>query len=75
MSWKPEVFVQGQWHRNGLVFATEEEAKHNAYNLFQRWTLTENYRAVEVDEPVNYSWDHDLHKLCPVNQPTGADTK
>ena len=22
-----------------------------------RWTAVENYRAVEVDEPVNYRWD------------------
>jgi hypothetical protein len=56
MAWKPEVLVDGQWSRNGLVFATEEEAADSAYGLFRRWTLTNDYRAVEVDEPVNYRW-------------------
>jgi hypothetical protein len=23
MSWKPEVFVEGKWSRNALVFATK----------------------------------------------------
>ena len=59
MAWKPEVQVQGEgdkWHRNGLVFATREEAEANAADLFSRWTLTTAHRAVEVDEPVNYRW-------------------
>jgi hypothetical protein len=58
MSWKPEVFVEGKWSRNALVFATKEEAEASAFNLFSRWMLTEDHRAVEVDEPVNYRW-HD----------------
>jgi hypothetical protein len=56
MSWKPEVFVQGKWSRNGLVFATEQEAADSARNLMYRWILVEDSRAVEVDEPVNYRW-------------------
>jgi hypothetical protein len=56
MSWKPEVFVQGKWCRNSLVFATKEEAEASAFSLFSRWMLTEDHRAVEVDEPVNYHW-------------------
>ncbi len=54
MSWKPEVKVNGEWGRNALVFATKEEAEESAYDLYGRWTLTTDYRAVEVDEPVNY---------------------
>jgi hypothetical protein len=56
MSWKPEVEVEGKYSRNGLVFATEEEAKANARNLMNRWMAVTDYRAVEVDEPVNYKW-------------------
>ena len=55
MSWKPEVEVNGQWSRNALVFATEAEAAESARKLFGRWTMTTGYRAVEVDEPVNYA--------------------
>ncbi len=60
MSWKPEVQVIGEpsdrWSRNGLVFATREEAEASARNLMARWIMVENTRAVEVDEPVNYRW-------------------
>ncbi len=55
MSWKPEVEVNDQWSRNALVFATQEEAAESARELFGRWILTTGYRAVEVDEPVNYA--------------------
>jgi len=56
MSWKPEVFVENKWSRNGLVFATEAEAANNARDLFMRWTSCADSRAVEVTEPVNYSY-------------------
>jgi hypothetical protein len=58
-SWKPEVLVAGngdKWSRNGLVFATEQEAFENARALMSRWMLVTDFRAVEVDEPVNYAW-------------------
>ena len=55
MSWKPEVEVNDQWSRNALVFATQEEAAESARELFGRWMLATGYRAVEVDEPVNYA--------------------
>lgn len=56
MSWKPEVEVQGEFKQNGLVFATEQEAKDNARDLFHRWMLCTDSRAVESDLPVNYKW-------------------
>jgi hypothetical protein len=56
MSWKPEVKVQGEWHRNGLLFETEIEAMDNAHHLCLRWTHVTGYRAVKVREPVNYYW-------------------
>ena len=55
MSWKAEVEVNGQWAGNALVFATQEEAATSARDIFHRWILTTGYRAVEVDEPVNYA--------------------
>ncbi len=54
MGWKPEVLVSGEWGQNALVFATEQEAKDSALDLFSRWTLCVDHRAVEVDEGVNY---------------------
>ena len=54
MSWKPEVEVDGKFSRNGLVFATKEEAEFSAQALMNRWLLVTDCRAVEVDEPVNY---------------------
>jgi len=56
MSWKPEVYVQGSWSQNGLVFKTKEEAEQSARELMGRWMLVEDTRAVEVDKPVNYSF-------------------
>jgi hypothetical protein len=64
MSWKPEVEVEGGWSRNGLVFKTKDEAERSAQSLFQRWTLTTGWRAVEVDEPVNYLLTRDGQLIC-----------
>lgn len=69
MPWKPEVFVDGKWSQNALVFATEKEAHDNAFNLFLRWTQCEGSRAVEVpDAEVNYKYENG--KLIAV-KPTG----
>jgi hypothetical protein len=56
MAWKPEVQTVNdpKWYRNGLVFATEEEAYASAFNLSMRWSAVEDCRAVEVDEPVTH---------------------
>lgn len=54
MSWKPEVEVNGQWAGNAVVFATQEEAAASAKDLYNRWALATNHRAVETSDPVNY---------------------
>ena len=54
MSWRPEVFVDGQWAHNALIFETELEARLRALDLRSRWSLATGYRAFEVDEPANY---------------------
>ena len=58
MSYKPEVKVMnngGQWSQNNLAFATYEEALESARDLYNRWILCEDFRAVESDQPVNYA--------------------
>lgn len=58
MSWKPEVFIKSEnkWCDNALVFATKEEAEQNASDLLMRWFVPIDSRAVESNEPVNYSY-------------------
>ncbi len=56
MSYKPQVFVQGTWSSNALVFATREEAESNAIALMNRWLLVDDTRVIESTDPVNYQW-------------------
>lgn len=56
MSYRPMVKVSGEWAGNALRFATREEAEASALHLFQRWTLCQDYRADESDDPVNFVW-------------------
>lgn len=55
MSYRPMVFVQGEWAGNGLRFATQEEAHASASALMDRWMLVENFRVDESSDPVNYA--------------------
>lgn len=64
MSWKPEVFAEGEWCANGMAFETEAEAKHWADDLLMRWFVPTDARAVESDQPVNYKIED--NKLIPV---------
>lgn len=66
MAWKPEVKVFGEtkFCGNALRFATEAEAKGNVEALAWRWLAVEEWRVVEVEEPVNYAWIEG--KLVPV---------
>ena len=57
MSWKPEVFVDGQWAGNALRFATKEEAEASGRELLSRWFVPTDSRAAESDDPVNYRFD------------------
>jgi hypothetical protein len=45
-----------KWSRNALVFATKQEAEENAHDLFMRWTACDEWRVVEVDEPVSHTY-------------------
>lgn len=56
MSYRPMVQVSGKWAGNALRFATREEAECSARDLYLRWTLCEDSRADESDDPVNYAW-------------------
>lgn len=57
MSFKPEVSTDGGriFHQNALAFATREEAETSARDLMSRWMLVTDWRAVESDQPVNYT--------------------
>jgi hypothetical protein len=55
MSYRPMVYVQGEWAGNGLRFATYQEAEQSARDLMGRWTLVEDYRVDDSDDPVNYA--------------------
>jgi len=64
MSFKPEVFAEGEWCGNGLTFATKEEAEQNAKDLLMRWFVPTDSRAVESDEEPNYQYiDHKLVEI------------
>jgi hypothetical protein len=58
MSWKYEIKVCGdpKFYQNSVVLATKEEAEKAGRNKHWNWTQAEEYRVVEVDEPVNYKW-------------------
>ena len=69
-SWKPEISTDGgkTFGQNGQAFATEEEAKHMAKDIFGRWMLATDCRAVESDEPVNYHLDLERFVLTPIEK-------
>lgn len=66
MSWKPEVLVDGDWCSNSLRFETQAEAEAYAKDLFNRWLLCKDHRAVEDTDPVNYVWDADAYKAVAI---------
>ena len=57
MSFKPEVSTDGghTFHQNALAFAAREEAEASARDRMSRWMLVTDWRAVESDQPVNYT--------------------
>lgn len=55
MSWKPAIKTSGEdFHLNGQTFETKEEAEYMARDIFNRWMLATDHKAVESDEPANY---------------------
>ena len=55
MSWKPAIKTSGEdFHLNGQAFKTKEEAEAMAKDIFNRWMLATDHKAVESDEPANY---------------------
>ena len=55
-NWKPEISTDGgkTFGQNAQVFATYEEARTMAADIFNRWLLATDYRAVETSEPVTH---------------------
>lgn len=58
MSFKPQVTTGSDptFYGNALAFATREEAEANAKDLFYRWMLCTDSRAIESDEPVTHTY-------------------
>ena len=67
MSFRPMVYVQGEWAGNGLRFATSDEAEASARNLMARWFLVDDIRVDESDDAVNYAWDNGLKEVVHVS--------
>tara|TARA_R100001086_G_scaffold191642_1_gene109010 strand:- start:472 stop:702 length:231 start_codon:yes stop_codon:yes gene_type:complete len=67
--YKAEVLLAGgEWGQNGIVWPDRASAEEAARDLWSRWTLTTDHRAVEVDEPPNRpTWDEHVaaHGLPP----------
>jgi len=57
VSYKGEVFVQGEWGSNALRFETADEASGYVRDLACRWTMVEDSRTVASDEPATDIWD------------------
>jgi hypothetical protein len=71
-SFRPEVFVQGEWVANALRFATYSEAKSYAQDLYSRWTLCEGFQAEPCDDPVTHVWV-DGKGIRPIDNPEGSE--
>lgn len=56
-SFKAEMHVGNKWYSNALRFATENEAKAYALNLFSRWTVPDDWRIAQSDDEPNYTAD------------------
>jgi hypothetical protein len=52
-TWRVEVIADnsGKWVGNGLTFETREAAEDYGNDLYRRWTLVREWRAVPVDHP------------------------
>jgi hypothetical protein len=61
MSWKVEVIADrsGKWTSNQLRFATKPEADAYGRDLEARWTLVDEWRAVETDDAATHHWNGD----------------
>jgi hypothetical protein len=53
MGYKTEVYVQGEWSTNAVVWPDAESADKAGYDLLCRWFVPTDYRVVEVDEEPN----------------------
>lgn len=55
MSYKPEIQTYGDqnYYSNATRFATHEEAKWAAQDIYSRWLLATDWRVVESTDPVN----------------------
>lgn len=57
MSWTYELQIvgeeEGKWHKIGLFYATEDEARRAGQAKHWSWTMCADYRVIESDKEVN----------------------
>jgi len=46
------------FYDNAVRFATAEEAEAAGKDKYSKWTMAEEYRVVESEDPVNYKWEN-----------------
>lgn len=63
MSYKTEVFADGSWCGNGLVFATEAEAVEYGKELLSRWMVPTDSRAVQCGEVITHRFDMESYRV------------
>jgi len=58
MGYKTEVYVQGEWSTNAVVWPDAESADKAGVDLLGRWFVPTHHRVMEVDEKPNRpTWD------------------
>lgn len=61
MSWKPAIKTgSDDWSYNAQCFETKDEAMTMARDIFSRWMLATDYKAIESDEPVNCKLENNV---------------
>lgn len=51
-----KVYGEEPYYPNGVRFATEGEAKKAGANKLWNWTMAEDFKVVQSEDPVNYRW-------------------
>jgi hypothetical protein len=80
MSWLAEVTADSsvnadgtpKFYKNGLRFATKEEAEAYASDLYGRWTSVRDKRVVESADPVTHKWQ-DQFGLFPIEDQEASE--
>ncbi len=75
MSYKPEIQTMHdeKYYPNATCFATYDEAKSAAQDIYSRWLLATDWRVVESTDPVNYRIKDGVMEPVNINGLTDAE--